>query len=80
MSCTDVLCCVCIGNDKVCVNANLREYKNRKTFLKHHEVEFLMATIDPLVFGQRVRHFRKAAGMTLEDLVLGEIAQGEDRA
>jgi len=27
-----------------------------------------MATIDPLVFGQRVRHYRKAAGMTLDDL------------
>lgn len=27
-----------------------------------------MATIDPLVFGQRVRYYRKAAGMTLDDL------------
>ena len=27
-----------------------------------------MATIDPLVFGQRVRHYRKTAGMTLDDL------------
>ncbi len=27
-----------------------------------------MATIDPLMFGQRVRHFRKRAGMTLDDL------------
>ena len=27
-----------------------------------------MAVIDPLVFGQRVRHYRKAAGMTLDDL------------
>ncbi|RLE12301.1 MAG: XRE family transcriptional regulator [Actinobacteria bacterium] len=27
-----------------------------------------MATIDPLVFGHRVRHYRKTAGMTLDDL------------
>ncbi|MEN8041952.1 MAG: ImmA/IrrE family metallo-endopeptidase, partial [Actinomycetota bacterium] len=27
-----------------------------------------MATIDPLMFGQRVRHYRKKAGMTLDDL------------
>ena len=27
-----------------------------------------MATIDPLIFGQRVRHYRKAMGMTLDDL------------
>lgn len=29
-----------------------------------------MTTIDPLVFGQRVRHYRKMAGMTLDDLGL----------
>ena len=27
-----------------------------------------MATIDPLIFGHRVRHYRKAGGMTLDDL------------
>lgn len=27
-----------------------------------------MAIIEPLIFGHRVRHFRKAAGMTLDDL------------
>ncbi|MCL1597791.1 MAG: helix-turn-helix domain-containing protein, partial [Actinomycetia bacterium] len=27
-----------------------------------------MSTIDPLMFGQRVRYFRKRAGMTLDDL------------
>ena len=27
-----------------------------------------MATIDPMIFGRRVRHYRKLRGMTLDDL------------
>ena len=36
--------------------------------------------IDPLVFGHRVRHYRKLAGMTLDDLGARALVVRTDRA